>query len=85
MAIVYNKKGEGFNVPHAIDVKDWIQAGYSLEKPEEEKELSIEELIANLDTLKANDLRIVAKHFEIEYTNKDEVLFLIKEKLKPID
>lgn len=35
MAIVYNDKGEGFNVPHAIDVKDWIKAGYSLEKPKE--------------------------------------------------
>ena len=33
MTTVYNKKGEGFRIPHAIDVKDWLADGYTLEAP----------------------------------------------------
>lgn len=33
MAIVYDKKGDSHDVPHAIDLKDWLDNGYSLEKP----------------------------------------------------
>ncbi len=31
--LVYDKKGEEFKVIHAIDVKDWLEAGHTLEKP----------------------------------------------------
>jgi len=31
--IVYDKKGKEYKVPHKIDVKDWLAAGYTLEKP----------------------------------------------------
>lgn len=37
MTIVYNDKGEGFKVPHQIDVKDWLNNGYTLEKHEIKK------------------------------------------------
>ena len=37
MIVVYNEKGEEFKVPHQIDVKDWLNNGYSLEKPETKK------------------------------------------------
>jgi len=31
--IVYDKKGKEYKVNHRIDVKDWLTAGYTLEKP----------------------------------------------------
>ena len=37
MVVVYNEKGEEFNVSYIIDVKDWLENGYSLEKPEAKK------------------------------------------------
>ena len=37
MVVVNNKKGEEFEVPYQIDVKDWLNNGYSLEKPEAKK------------------------------------------------
>ena len=34
MAKLYDKSGKEFNVPHAVDVKDWLATGdYSEEKP----------------------------------------------------
>lgn len=34
MAKLYDKNGKEYNVPHAVDVKDWLNTGdYSLEKP----------------------------------------------------
>ena len=33
MTIVYDKTGKGFEVPHPIDVNEWVAAGYSKEKP----------------------------------------------------
>lgn len=34
MAKLYDKSGKEFNVPHAVDVKDWLASKeYSLEKP----------------------------------------------------
>ena len=34
MAKLYDKNGKEFNVPHAVDVKDWLATGdYSEEKP----------------------------------------------------
>ena len=38
MATLYNKNGKKYNVPHAVDVKDWINSGdYSLENPKKSK------------------------------------------------
>lgn len=37
MIVVCNEKGEEFKVPHQIDVKDWLNNGYSLKKPETKK------------------------------------------------
>lgn len=34
---VYNKKGEEFNVVHPIDVKGWLDTGYSKTKPSKAK------------------------------------------------
>lgn len=36
MAKLYSKGGDCFDVPHAIDVKDWLKEGYSLTPPEAE-------------------------------------------------
>ncbi len=34
MAILYDKNGKSFNVPHTVDVKDWLATGdYSETKP----------------------------------------------------
>ena len=34
MAKLYDKNGKSFNVPHTVDVKDWIATGdYTLDKP----------------------------------------------------
>ena len=30
---VYDKKGKAYKVLHSIDVKEWLAAGYTLEKP----------------------------------------------------
>lgn len=38
MAKLYDKNGKEYNVPHQIDVEEWLKTGeYSLEKPEEKK------------------------------------------------
>lgn len=36
MAKLYSKGGDCFEVPHAIDVRDWLKEGYSLTPPEAE-------------------------------------------------
>ena len=33
MTTVYGKDGKSFKVPHKVDVKGWLEAGYSLEDP----------------------------------------------------
>lgn len=33
MTKVYDKKGNEYNVPHAVDVKEWLDGGYTLEAP----------------------------------------------------
>lgn len=38
MTIVYDKKGNAFEVPHQVDVKGWLDAGYTLEKPKTKKD-----------------------------------------------
>lgn len=37
MTVVYDKDGVAYNVPHLIDVKGWIDAGYTLDNPKEKK------------------------------------------------
>lgn len=37
MTTVYDKNGKGYDVPHAVDVDGWLEAGYTLDKPEEKK------------------------------------------------
>lgn len=70
----------------------YIEQGFiininSVEKDEKDEIIAptIEELIANVDSLKADDLKIVAKHFDIEYTNKETTLALIKQALEPLE
>ena len=31
MTLVYDKDGNSFKVPHKVDVKGWLEAGYTLE------------------------------------------------------
>jgi len=33
MTIVYDKKGQLYRVPFAVDVKEWLKKGYTLEPP----------------------------------------------------
>ena len=37
MTTVYNKDGKAFKIPHKIDVKGWLQDGYTLEAPEQKQ------------------------------------------------
>ena len=48
------------------------------ETVEEIKEINIDELILNLDSLKAPDLKILANHFNFDYVNKEETVDKIK-------
>ena len=67
MTIVYNKKGEEFKVPHKIDVKDWLNNGYSLEKTETKKTL-VEQYNEDkniVDTLKEKELKSLCKSLDI--------------------
>lgn len=40
MAILYSKSGEKVDVPHAIDVKEWLAEGYTLTKPAAKRKVS---------------------------------------------
>lgn len=33
MATLYDKKGKEYKVPHAVDVKEWLDNGFLKEKP----------------------------------------------------
>ena len=44
----------------------------------EDSNVNIDELILNIDLLKAKELKILANHFQFEYTNKDETVSKIK-------
>lgn len=37
MTIVYDKDGKEYKVPHKIDVQEWLNNGYTLEKQEDKK------------------------------------------------
>lgn len=49
-----------------------------VEKVEVLKEINIDELISNLDSLKSSDLKILANHFGFAYVNKEETVDKIK-------
>ena len=33
MVEVYDKNGKAYSVKYAVDIKDWLDAGYTLEEP----------------------------------------------------
>ena len=33
MAKVYDKNGKAYNVTYAVDVKEWLDSGYTLDEP----------------------------------------------------
>lgn len=35
MTIVYDKDGNAFKIPYKVDVKGWLDAGYTLDNPKE--------------------------------------------------
>ena len=75
MATLYDKNGKEYNVPNAIDIKEWLKDGYSLENPKEalsSDDLKFNDLIIDIDNLKADDVKFVAKHLSIEYANIEE-------------
>lgn len=37
MAILYDKDGKPVHVPYSVDVKGWVEDGYSPEKPQPKK------------------------------------------------
>lgn len=76
MAKLYKGK-EVQEVPHPIDIKEWVKAGWSLDEPIDEKTLSDEDLkfndlIIDIENLKADDVKFVAQHLSIEYSNIED-------------
>ena len=52
MATLYDKAGKGYNIPHAVDVKEWLATGKFFKenpkekqptKPKQETEITITE------------------------------------------
>ncbi len=85
MAKLYNKDGKEFNVPHAVDIREWKKAGFSEEKPgdKEAGPMTAEEfegIKESLGSLKADELKRVAAFADVEYTNIRDTLKAIKEK-----
>ena len=91
MTKLYDKNGKVFNVPHAVDVKDWLESGeYSLEQIKGKKKiiaergLSSEEanVILNSLTTKtpADEVKALAKYAGIEYTTSQDTIAEIKNK-----
>lgn len=33
---VYDKEGRGYKVAHSVDEKEWLEAGYTKEKPKKQ-------------------------------------------------
>jgi hypothetical protein len=45
MAKLYDKSGKEFNVPHAVDVKEWLESGeFSLDKPKGAKPIKVKSI-----------------------------------------
>jgi hypothetical protein len=52
MTKVYDKNGKEFTVDHKIDVKGWLDAGYTIENPKEDSgELDREALVIEAEQL----------------------------------
>ena len=62
-------EGDGVKDPPALTLKGATQ------------EVDYDELISRLDTLKAGELKLLAAHLGVEYTNADGTKAAIKEKL----
>lgn len=63
-------EGDGAKDPPALTLKGATQ------------EVDYDELISRLDTLKAGELKLLAVHLGVEYTNVDGTKAAIKEKLE---
>lgn len=93
MTKIYSKGGKEVVVPHKIDVQGWLDAGYSKEDPKAKKPagdankadpMTADEFDANKDklsTLSADEVKRAAAFAEVEYTNKDNTIAAIKDKL----
>lgn len=66
----HETKAEMKNCNHTKETKN--------EDEIEDSNVNIDELILNIDSLKAKELKILANHFQFEYTNKDETVSKIK-------
>ena len=53
------------------------------QEKQEKQEVPIDELISKLTELKADDIKKVAAHFEVKYTNKEQTIIAIQERLEP--
>jgi len=87
VAKLYDKNGKEYEIPHAVDVRDWLEDGYSLEDPKDniKEPMTTEEfegIKENLGSLNADELQRVAVFVDVEYTNKRDTLKAIKEKLE---
>ena len=86
MAKFYDKYGNEYNVPHAVDVKEWKKEGWSLEDLEgkSDEPMTQEEFDKVKDgllSLKADELKRVAKFMEVKYTNMKDTVAAIEDKL----
>jgi len=93
--LLYDKNGKAYDVPHAVDVNEWLATKkYSKKKPNSKKvEPALEariyvsdgekykDFITKLDTLLADDVRFVAGRLGIVYVTKDEAVSAIKVKI----
>lgn len=92
MATLYDASGKSYNVPHAVDVKDWLETGkYSLEtkgkksqKQTVSTKISSEEankLFNNISSINAEEVKALANYLSLPYTTKDDTIVAIKTKL----
>ena len=86
MATLYDKDGKEYNVPHTVDIKEWLKEGYSLENPkgkvdEPMTQEEFDKVRDGLLALKADELKRVAKFMDVEYTNMKDTIAAIEDKL----
>ena len=95
MATLYDKSGNKYDVPHAVDVKGWLATGNFFEEKQkgrgrpkveqvEEETISSElanKLVKNLNSISADEVKALAKYLKMDYSTKDETLQAIKEKI----
>ena len=86
MTKVY-KNGKEFTVRHAVDLKEWIADGYSIDggKTKEKQSVTPEiasAYLANIKTLKAEETKVLADYHGVEYTSIEETKSNILDKVK---